>query len=665
LSEVSENQCRRVSSANTPIEMRANSNLLAGRPESCSDMSTARKLSCLLFVFCVVAAGTPIARGIFPSHAAAPPAGQKAQSAQGKKPQAPDAEPPDDSQDESADEDSAPAALELDVSNDSPLIRELYQATRETKEPAILARIAHALELVEGGADVKSIDSNGRTALHWAVFGSSYNTKPKPLVAYEKLADALIEHGVEINREDVYQDTALDYLLYSPSFEMQTLLIEHGASSGFLAAFYNFFNERPEGVPSSHAAAVSLSRKADLTPGQTMSLRLNAPVYSDRSRTGDPVTATVTYPLCKDGEQVACKDGELLVSPGTEINGTILFAQTAPDKYSRPRIVLDFSNILYKNGQRSPLYARVLYVDNARETVRNNEILGIIQPHASGKVTIAFAALSAANPIAGYTIKGVQSVYGLSIRREILFPSGTDLQVQIVRPSTLKEKDSWPGWKRLPVDARLKQLVEAAPLRTQTQDKTPSDPTNLVFLGTRLQVRAAFGEAGWFEPDDLGVKSALKAAQATMRQSGYSSAPVSTLLIDGRPPDLVFQKSLDTFEKRHHLRIWKLSQTYDGQEVWVGAATHDIGTMNSRVGTKWTHRIDPHVDRERDWVETDLLFVGTGLAYADVDRPAAPRKTSNATGDEIVTDGKMSVVQLARSKEPADATAAPASSDRR
>ena len=86
-------------------------------------------------------------------------------------------------------------------------------------------------------------DAKGRTALHWAIFGASYHTKATVLVAYEEIADALIRQGVEINRQDAYQDTALDYLLYSPSFEIQTLLIENGASSGFLAAFYNFFNQ--------------------------------------------------------------------------------------------------------------------------------------------------------------------------------------------------------------------------------------------------------------------------------------------------------------------------------------------------------------------------------------------------------------------------------------
>lgn len=76
------------------------------------------------------------------------------------------------------------------------------------------------------------------------------------------------------------------------------------------------------------------------------------------------------------------------------------------------------------------------------------------------------------------------------------------------------------------------------------------------------------------------------------------------------------------------------------------AGTHDIAKTNARAGTKWSHRIDPHIDRERDWIETDLLFAGTAKSYADVGRPSAPKKTTNGTGDEILTDGKMTVLEL-------------------
>ena len=263
------------------------------------------------------------------------------------------------------------------------------------------------------------------------------------------------------------------------------------------------------------------------------------------------------------------------------------------------------------------------------------------------------AAIGVANPMAGYTIRGMQTVYGLSIRREIMLPAGTDIRIQIVQPTMLKQKEKWAGWPLLTVDDELRSLVTAAPMRTATPKGVPSDPTNLMFIGSQRQVIAAFGEAGWFQADNLSAKSALKVASATVRQTGYGNGPMSTLMIQGRPPELMFQKSLDTFAKRHHLRVWKLTESYRGQDVWVAAATHDIATMNSRGGTKWTHRIDPHVDREREWVETDLLFIGTGVAYALVDRPAAPKKLNNSTGDAIVTDGKMAVVKLAGARDAA------------
>lgn len=614
------------------------------------------------------------------SPAVATPAGSQDADASGD-----DTEPPEG--------ELAPAAVRLDVSKSSSLIQVLYAATRETKDQPTVDHLTEAKTLINSGADVKATDSLGRTALHWAIFGSSYASNQALIVAYEEVAAALIAHGVDINHEDSYNDTALDYLLYSPNFEMQTLLIEHGATSGFLAASFNFINQleacnSPAGqslssrtsanhVAGGHSfpAAVSIAQvsqsdaksapapagmaatlKSDLTPGQTMSLRLTTPAFSDRSRTGDPVEAVVTYPLCTYGEWLACKPGELLIAPGTRVNGTVLFAQKAPDKYSRPRLVLDFSNVLHKDGGTSPLYSRVIDVDNARETVRNNEVLGIIQPHVNGKVSVAFAAVSAINPIAGYTINGVRAVYGRSIRREIAFPAGTDMQVQVVRPSMLTQKEPWEAWPTMPLTPKLRALVQHMPMRTQTAKGVPSDVTNLMFLGTREQLLSAFNEAGWFEAVPAGFGADVKVVQATLRQTGYSNAPVSTLMLYGRLPDLVFQKSLDTFAKRHHVRVWKTGTTYEGREVWVGAATHDIAVEHSKTMTKWTHRIDPHIDRERDWVESDLLFIGSGTGYADVNRPAAPRTTENATGDEIDTDGIMSVVQVGLAKPPDGAT---------
>jgi ankyrin repeat protein len=566
------------------------------------------------------------------------PESQEQVGSEGQAENAPNAEQ------EAEEEELAPAAVTLDVSKDSPLIQVLYQATRETKEKAILEQIAKAQDLVDSGADLKATDPQGRTAMHWAVFGSSYTTKPKVLVAYEKLADDMIHRGVALNHEDSYQDTALDYLLYSPNFEMQTLLIEHGATSGFLAAFGRFFDEVSQGFPKTEEARIATVHAADMKPGMTFRIQLQSPVYSDRSRTGDPITAWVVTPVY-NGKT-------LLIEPGVIVDGTVLFAQKAPNKYDRPRIVLDFSNLPYKDGTKSPLYLRVLDVDNARETVRNNEIIGIVQPHVSSKVGLAVSAVGSVNPIAGAAIKGTQAIYGLSIRREIYLPEGTDIVVQVVRPSTIKEKPSWPGWPEMSVTPQLQKIVHNAPLRTMTGNQTPSDLTNLIFIGSEKQLLTAFDEAGWYQTDSLGVGSGLKTFQATIRRTGYNSAPVSLLTLNGRPPDHVFQKGLDTTAKRHHIRIWKMSETYNGEQVWIGAATHDIAISNSKKGTKWSHRIDPHIDRERDWIQTDLLYNEVARGYAYIPRPHAPERSTNGSGDEILTDGEMAVIELGAPKTP-------------
>ena len=57
----------------------------------------------------------------------------------------------------------------------------------------------------------------------------------------------------------------------------------------------------------------------------------------------------------------------------------------------------------------------------------------------------------------------------------------------------LTQKEAWSGWPTLPLTTKLRTLVEHAPVRTQTKDGTPSDVTNLMFLGTREFVRANVG----------------------------------------------------------------------------------------------------------------------------------------------------------------------------
>jgi len=109
---------------------------------------------------------------------------------------------------------------------------------------------------------------------------------------------------------------------------------------------------------------------------------------------------------------------------------------------------------------------------------------------------------------------------------------------------------------------------------------------------------------------------------------------------------MVFEKLNDTFARRHHLRIWLRPDRYQGRPVWVVAATHDMGISFSEANRTFIHRIDSSIDRERDKVANDLVLAGHVASMLLVDRSAIPQNAQSATGDNLVTDGKIAAILL-------------------
>jgi hypothetical protein len=193
----------------------------------------------------------------------------------------------------------------------------------------------------------------------------------------------------------------------------------------------------------------------------------------------------------------------------------------------------------------------------------------------------------------------------------------------------------------------LKTLVNQEPFRTTAvKPPSPSDLTNLMFIGTKEQIQQAFKDAGWVAADELDRASTMKTAQAIIENNGYSEAPMSMLMLDGKPPDMTFEKQNNTFASRHHIRVWQMPQTFDGKPVFVAAATHDVKIYFSKTSKSITHGIDPNIDKERTKVTDDLIFTGRVQATALVDRTNIPKDISNATGDKLQTDDKMSVLEF-------------------
>jgi hypothetical protein len=207
--------------------------------------------------------------------------------------------------------------------------------------------------------------------------------------------------------------------------------------------------------------------------------------------------------------------------------------------------------------------------------------------------------------------------------------------------------------------ATLSDLVAGMPGRTANKSHKASDLINVMFVGSREQVAAAFVAAGWSETPRATLRSHLMNVRAVMANQGNSAAPMSTLLVDGEIPDMMWQKGLNDVGKRHHIRIWKRADMWNGQEIWVGAATHDIDFAFLRPGMPITHRISGMIDRERDKVVHDLVFTAS-VGIADwLERPEVLGETHNATGDRMTTDGRLAVVQLQSLAKTASLETAP------
>jgi len=173
-------------------------------------------------------------------------------------------------------------------------------------------------------------------------------------------------------------------------------------------------------------------------------------------------------------------------------------------------------------------------------------------------------------------------------------------------------------------------------VRTQTLGGRPQEPISFILVGSREQIQAAFDRAQWSVADPLNLDTIRRVAIAALENDSYPTAPITPVFYDGHPHDLGVQKETDraSVRQRHHARFWKTSvHLTDGREVWVGTASYDVGLKRFI-----THRIDPAIDIERDFLHDELMRNNPGIAS---ERIAVTTSTwgRNFTGDLYFTDG--------------------------
>jgi hypothetical protein len=376
-----------------------------------------------------------------------------------------------------------------------------------------------------------------------------------------------------------------------------------------------------------------------LPAGSMLEVRLTSRVASNASKPQDPVQAVLISP--------ALADGAIAIPAGAALRGVVKQAVPIKTPADRALLELDFRSLTLPSGTTLPIESRVTQVDNARESVKDGCITGILASESlAARIQSGIDKVSQKHSRLGGFLDTINSAVLSEPEPEIVYEPGVEMTIELLKPLTV---DSSPPAEISAVtpEPEIFRLVNAQPFRTATEDQgVPSDLTNLMFLGSQEQIEAAFTAAGWSSAARLTQLTGLEVFRAVAEMRGYKEAPMSVLLLGGRKPDLVFEKQNNTFAMRHHLRIWRRPDQFQGRAVWVCAATHDTGIEFSPEKRNFIHTVDSQIDRERAKVVADLAFAGHVKALSLVARAPVPRNSQNATGDRLETDGRMAVLLL-------------------
>jgi hypothetical protein len=198
-------------------------------------------------------------------------------------------------------------------------------------------------------------------------------------------------------------------------------------------------------------------------------------------------------------------------------------------------------------------------------------------------------------------------------------------------------------------ESALKTWLELQPRCTSNAGGTvEGDPLNLVIVGERTSIQECLG--AWDETESITFGTSWKTAKAFLLESQYRYSPVSPLYLAGREQDFAMQRARESLNQRLHLRLWTTKIRFDGQPVWIGQVSRDIGVhFTLKTWNLTTHQIDPNVDEARDYVLNDLLASRrvSRLGFASgVDSAPSNAPRHNLTGDPYFTDGLRAIAVL-------------------
>jgi hypothetical protein len=267
-------------------------------------------------------------------------------------------------------------------------------------------------------------------------------------------------------------------------------------------------------------------------------------------------------------------------------------------------------------------------------------------------------ALGLAHPVAAAALWSATTlgVHERDVR--IRYAAGTDVETVLVAPASVQRTPPREEWTPVMPPDSLRRIAISWPVHAEAEGgSVGADPINLAFVGDSETVTHALRSAGW----DLAARKSMRSDVTTVIRAsanrGYAHQPVSTLLLGGKAPDLVFERVTNSIAMRHHIRLWRWSGAVNGAPLWLASASHDVGIEFLRDRRHFTHRIDPAIDGERAKVVNDLWAFDCIAQQSGVSRSPPSALRVNDGRDPVSTDGELLVLRLRAACGGAAATA--------
>ena len=243
-------------------------------------------------------------------------------------------------------------------------------------------------------------------------------------------------------------------------------------------------------------------------------------------------------------------------------------------------------------------------------------------------------------PISGRLFVGINQATNdtgdgnYAVRIEVYSPEGGVARV------VAKQVSSLPG-----IDG---DLFSKIPRRIGDKQGNPGDMVNFLILGSEDAMQRVFTTAGWVKVDADVKDTVLHGLIESLSKESYLTMPMSPLYLFGRSQDYgwAHAEPISVVKTRNHLRVWKAPFQLNGETLWIGAATHDIGFERDQRNNGVTHKIDPNIDVERDYVEKTLASTGL-VAEISHFLPETPMKEAKtATGGTFHSSGQVLILKL-------------------